>query len=594
MFSRFRSMFRSKPNKHRHRPTRMAVERLEFRQLMASDVPGSMSGAMDLGPVSIRTIETRESIGTRNDVDMYKIQVLAGQQIGFDIDTPDNGPPGLGSYLRIFDSQGNPLAANNDRPAPDDPPPPLSTGGLGFDSYIEHRFDREGTYYVGVSNWLNSSYDPKTGMGLVFGNLWTTGDYALVIKSLGIEQQLVQPKSIAFHDDGSVTVGYTVTGALDVGTRLPISVYWSSGGTGKDALPSSAPRALFTYQHPASSGPGSYSFKIPRANMTTAPAATTHLLVVVNPQENLDAITSNPSVLAIPAHRGTLTAAQLRRAMPGLSAATAERMVGPLNQTMLNHQVETLEQQAMFLAQIGHESQNLTLWSEKYNGSSPEAYFINKYWVSRSRWEGLGSSIPTPEGITLRFPAGASSPATRVLELHFAKGPRLRDGAMLHESVTFTKSNGFYVAQFAGAIPPELTTHLLVVDPTNANRVLSAIRNREGNWQPSDAADFRGRGPIQLTGRYNYQLYAHYRRTPELMTNPSLLSDSTKPELGMNSAGWFWQVQYNRQLNEVTSSLSGSTSEQFNRKITKEINPGLNGLQDRLTRYRRIRASLFD
>lgn len=139
------------------------VDQLESRMLLAADVPGTLSRALDLGAVNTTAIVRSEAVSPATDVDMYKFRVSAGQRIGFDIDTPTNGPPGLGSYLRLFDSTGRELASNNDRLAPGDPPPGPNAGANGFDSYIEYPFPASGTYFIGVSNWQHRSYNPITG-----------------------------------------------------------------------------------------------------------------------------------------------------------------------------------------------------------------------------------------------------------------------------------------------------------------------------------------------------------------------------------------------------------------------------------------------
>ncbi len=49
---------------------------------------------------------------------MFRFSAVRGQTIDFDIDTIQNGPGGLGSHLRIFNSNGTELAFNNDAAAP--------------------------------------------------------------------------------------------------------------------------------------------------------------------------------------------------------------------------------------------------------------------------------------------------------------------------------------------------------------------------------------------------------------------------------------------------------------------------------------------
>src|SRR5579863_2874538 len=51
-----------------------------------------------------------------------------------------------------------------------------------------------------------------------------------------------------------------------------------------------------------------------------------------------------------------------------------------------------------------------------------------------------------------------------------------------------------------------------------------------GNTQPDDGYNFRGRGPIQLTGRGNYVRYGKLCGHPEIVDNPDLLDSD--PSIG--------------------------------------------------------------
>ena len=169
----------------RRRPPSAATAQPNARVVRtAGDVPHTLSTAAALGRIGGTALVRTESVGWPTDVDLYRFEVAAGQSVGFDIDTTTNGPPGLGSYLRVFNAQGDELAANNDRVAPGDPPPGPDTGGNGFDSYIEHTFAAAGTYYVGVSNWQHRRYNADSG-STALGNdtRWLTGAYSLTVTS---------------------------------------------------------------------------------------------------------------------------------------------------------------------------------------------------------------------------------------------------------------------------------------------------------------------------------------------------------------------------------------------------------------------------
>jgi putative chitinase len=101
----------------------------------------------------------------------------------------------------------------------------------------------------------------------------------------------------------------------------------------------------------------------------------------------------------------------------------------------------------------------------------------------------------------------------------------------------------------------------------------SAYEGREdlGNTQPGDGVRFKGRGLIQITGRNNY-IACGKALALDLLTHPDLLEE---PESACRSAGWFWK---SRSLNELADAGDFI-------RITKRINGGTNGLEDRQALY---------
>lgn len=154
-----------------------AFESLESRLLLAND---TFSTAIPIGQVST-TAATVNSVITRDiDVDIIGFTVVSGQVVDFNINTPLNGPGGLGSYVRLFAASGQELASNNDGYAPGE-------NNLGFDSYLRYSFQSSGTYYIGVSNYTNIRYNPVTGTGDFAGGMNSTGSYSLVVNALPID-----------------------------------------------------------------------------------------------------------------------------------------------------------------------------------------------------------------------------------------------------------------------------------------------------------------------------------------------------------------------------------------------------------------------
>lgn len=113
--------------------------------------------------------------------------------------------------------------------------------------------------------------------------------------------------------------------------------------------------------------------------------------------------------------------------------------------------------------------------------------------------------------------------------------------------------------------------------PTPAQRryePVSTLAANLGNSEPGDGRRFKGRGPIQITGR------ANYRRFGDLL-GADLVSEPAKaalPELAFRIAGLFWSK---KGLNELADR---ATPEAF-REITRRINGGFNGLEDRKNFY---------
>ncbi|HKX43459.1 MAG TPA: glycoside hydrolase family 19 protein [Burkholderiaceae bacterium] len=117
--------------------------------------------------------------------------------------------------------------------------------------------------------------------------------------------------------------------------------------------------------------------------------------------------------------------------------------------------------------------------------------------------------------------------------------------------------------------------------PTDAQRRYeppSDLAKRLGNTEPGDGLRFKGRGPIQITGRFNYDQYGKLLAR-DLIAEPAL---AATPELAFATAGLFWQ---RNGLNELADAQDFVA-------ITKRINGGTNGLADRQKYYERAKATL--
>ena len=106
-----------------------------------------------------------------------------------------------------------------------------------------------------------------------------------------------------------------------------------------------------------------------------------------------------------------------------------------------------------------------------------------------------------------------------------------------------------------------------------ANR---AYCDRMGNGDETsgDGWKYRGRGLIQLTGKNNYVAYS-MACDNEALQYPDIVAE---PKYAAESAGWFWNVNRLNQLADAQDIVG----------MTKRINGGTHGLDDRQMKYSKI------
>jgi putative chitinase len=103
-------------------------------------------------------------------------------------------------------------------------------------------------------------------------------------------------------------------------------------------------------------------------------------------------------------------------------------------------------------------------------------------------------------------------------------------------------------------------------------------RHDLGNIYAGDGKKYKGHGPIQITGRTNHQACGNALGL-DLINQPTLI---TTPEHATRSATWFWN---SRQLSLLADW-------QFFKEITRRINGGYTGLDQRVVYWKRNRKVL--
>ena len=114
-----------------------------------------------------------------------------------------------------------------------------------------------------------------------------------------------------------------------------------------------------------------------------------------------------------------------------------------------------------------------------------------------------------------------------------------------------------------------------------ANKVYNGrMGNAEGS---NDGFAFAGKGFLQLTGKSNVKAFAADMNLPEVLYYPSKLAD----EYAFETALWFFQK------NGLFAIADDGVSDDTIKRITRRVNGGYHGLDDRINQTRKIHTWLL-
>lgn len=99
-----------------------------------------------------------------------------------------------------------------------------------------------------------------------------------------------------------------------------------------------------------------------------------------------------------------------------------------------------------------------------------------------------------------------------------------------------------------------------------------------GNTHPGDGFAYRGRGLIQITGRWNYRHFGEEVGEP-LETNPGL---AAQPSVAVKIACQFWSER----------GIIPLADDDDIERVTRKVNGGLNGLSDREAILLRVKTAM--
>jgi len=135
---------------HERRRHVLGAESLEPRLAMSADVADAIASARVFSAGTSITGRIGDGAWKSRDVDLVGFAVAAGGRLTADLDAKSlAGGSTLDGVLRVFDASGRVVAFNDD-----------FAGSV--DSFVSLTLPNAGTYYVGVSGFKNSAYNPRT------------------------------------------------------------------------------------------------------------------------------------------------------------------------------------------------------------------------------------------------------------------------------------------------------------------------------------------------------------------------------------------------------------------------------------------------
>ena len=148
-------------------------------------------------------------------------------------------------------------------------------------------------------------------------------------------------------------------------------------------------------------------------------------------------------------------------------------------------------------------------------------------------------------------------------------------GQCMHESANFKvmQENLNYSANglksiWASRFPTDEIANAYARNPEKIANKVYANRMGNGNEESGEGWKYRGRGLIQCTGKDLYKTLSDALNI-DLVSDPDLLQEM--PFASM-SAGWFWNKK----------GLNALADAKDYKEMTKRINGGFNGLEDRI------------
>lgn len=143
----------------------------------------------------------------------------------------------------------------------------------------------------------------------------------------------------------------------------------------------------------------------------------------------------------------------------------------------------------------------------------------------------------------------------------------LKDGLRGHELAQFMAQVAHETLGFTRMVETGDSNYFKRYDPKYSPKKAKIL----GNVKPGDGERFKGRGFLQITGRYNYKK-AGEALGIDLVKNPKLAAD---PKVAAEIAVWYWKSRVSPNVEDFTDTIG----------VTTQINPSMSGVGDRDLNY---------
>ena len=152
---------------------------------------------------------------------------------------------------------------------------------------------------------------------------------------------------------------------------------------------------------------------------------------------------------------------------------------------------------------------------------------------------------------------------------------------LAHESGNFTAvvenlnySSDGLLKTFPKYFKDRATADQYARNPQKIGSRVYANRMGNGDEASGDGFKFRGRGYLQLTGKNNYKAFSAFIGQ-DCVADPTLVAN----RYPMDSAVWFFDV------NKIWDICDKGAGEDVVKAVTRKVNGGLNGIDDRLKKF---------